>query len=161
VQLAAKGGTINLSISFIDIPADGTFNVMLQGTDSSNSIALQGLKISDYQGGFNVNGLSYPSNFNTSLQVEWFKGPTNPPITAQVIVFLTIDSSPLLFDECNKLGIITDNIAVELIQANFALPHQKDMVFKPTPVVRAGQQTWSLLYGVNPPSGKKGGLVHG
>lgn len=153
VNMQAGGGTVNLSVSFIDVPADGTFNVNLAGSSPANTISEAGLKISDYQGGFNVQGLSFPANFSSSLQVEWFQGPTNPPVSAQVQVSLTMLSSPLFIEECHKLGVPTNKIAIELFEANHRLPHQNG-VFAPTPVVLLGRQTWYMHYGVTPPQSK-------
>jgi hypothetical protein len=151
LTMKAGGGTVNVGINFIDVPDDGTFNVNLAGTGKTNSISEVGLSVGRNRGGFNVQGLSLPANFSTSLEVEWFKGPTAPPVSAQVQVSLTIDAGPLLVRECNKLGIPTNRIAVELFEANHHLPHQVGMVFKPTPAVLVGRQTWSMHYGVTPP----------
>lgn len=152
LHLQDKGGIVNLAISFIAIPNDGTFNVILQGTDKSNTIIKQGLKISDYQGGFNVQGLSYPRNFNTSVQVEWFKGPTDPTPAAQVEISLTTEGSSPLFEECKRLGMAVSDIQVDLFEASYMLPHQRGTLFKPTPVVLLGRQTWNMRYGMIPPA---------
>jgi hypothetical protein len=149
--LQDQGGTVNLSISFIDIPGDGTFSVMLQGTDASNTINKQGLNISDYQGGFNQPGLSFPPQFDTSVQVQWFKGATDPTPAAEVKVSLTIDASSDLIAECRCQGVAVSDIRVELFEATHILPHQRGTLFRPTPVVLLGRQNWSMHYGVAAP----------
>ena len=149
LSLESGGGTVNLSISFIDIPPDGTFSVNLAGSDKGNTISESDLSIENYKGGFNVQGLAFPGDFDTSLQVQWFKGATNPSPAAQVKVSLTMDASPVLVGMFNQVGISTSEIAVELFQATHYLPDQVDMKFTPTPVVLLGRQTWNMRYGEN------------
>jgi len=152
LSLQGEGGTVNLSISFYDIPLDGTFNVELQGTDSSNTLSFQGLKLSDFRGGFNKPNLSYPPNFNTSVQVEWFRGATDPSPAGQVEIALTIFPTQQFFDECRRRKLAVHDIRVELFEPTVLLPQERGTLYKPTPVVLLGRQTWAMKYGLNPPT---------
>lgn len=144
LTIGEGGGSINISVKFINIPLDGTFSINIQGTDESNTINLIDQSLSGYKGGYNVSGLSYPSNFESFIKVDWYRGATLPPPSAQVKVFVTIDATGPLIKRFNDAGIATEDIQIHLFNTTYALPHQKGKTLTPTPVVIAGNQTWNM-----------------
>lgn len=152
ISMSDDGGTLNMSVDFVDIPDDGTFSVIMSGTPVKYNFDYANLKISDFQGGFNKAGISLPSDYKGSIRVVWNKGATKPPVSAQVRVSLTKDSSPLLVKLMNDSGIRTDQINVHLFQATHNSQGERVFDLSPTPVVLLGRQTWNLKYGVKPPT---------
>lgn len=144
LSFQSNGGNINVSVNFFGYPTDGTFSVFLQGTNSTNTINAPNLSLKDYQGGYNVQGLLYPPNFNTSLQVTWYQGATAPGTGAYVLVSVTTFASPLLIRRIESAGIRVNRIPVELFIPTYDLLHGSNVVFDPTPVIVVGTQKWTV-----------------
>ena len=148
ITIPAGGAEINISIIFQGYPLDGTFNVNLQGTDPSNSISQNGLKLSNYQGGFNVSSLIFPpasTDYKVFLEMVWFKGTTPVPRGANVIVSITRETTLALVKMMNNAGIATSDIRVQMFYPTYFMPNQNPSSFKPTPVVLLGRQTWTVM----------------
>jgi len=143
------GGQVYLTVQFIDMPNDGTFNLNLVGSNPQNSISIQNAKLSDFQGGVNSPLLSYPPNFTASATVDWFKGVTNPPPTAQINVSMVQLGTERLFNRFIAGGIPLNKIPIRMFQTNYipsGIP-SSSVLSRPTPVVLVGSQQWNLRYG--------------
>jgi len=109
--MKAGGGSVQLSISFTDIPLDSTFAVNVQGTDPSNSVLLPPSKVQDYQGGFTPRQgtLHFPPNFATTVDVSHWPGSQPLPDTAQISVTASVQTGPALMRDiaarCRAMGM--------------------------------------------------------
>jgi DNA-binding beta-propeller fold protein YncE len=97
IAMKSGGGTVMLSISFVNIPADGTFSVNMQGPDANNSIALPQSPVPPLGTWAPLNNrLHLTKDFKTSLNVYHWPGATKVPNNAQINVQLAVQTAPSL-----------------------------------------------------------------
>ncbi len=105
LSMMSGGGSVILSITFPNVPLDGSIAVNVQGTDPSNSVALPQSSLSNYQGGYSPrnNPLVFPANFKTSVQVQHWPGATPLPPNAQIKVSLAVQTAPSLMNDIQRM----------------------------------------------------------
>lgn len=104
LSMMSGGGSVILSITFPNVPLDGSIAVNVQGTDASNSVALPQSPLINYQGGYSPrnNPLVFPANFQTSAQVQHWPGATPLPANAQIKVSLAVQTAPALMRDIER-----------------------------------------------------------
>jgi len=136
LSMPDAGGTVYLTVTFKDIPPDGTFAVNVAGTDPSNSVALPPSSLANYQGGFTPrnNPLIFPSKFDTSVQVQYWEGLTKRPDTAQIKVSLLVQTGPAMLADVER-------------QARLAGRASPIRSYGSIPVIVVGTVQYNLLFG--------------
>lgn len=136
VSAAPSGSSVYLNIGFRNLPRDGKFSVNLAGPDEDNSIRMDPTPITEHPNGYVPinNPLALPSNFTTSLRVQYWRGPTDPPETAQIKVTLLVQVGPAMISDIERLYRPT----------GLRTPIMR---FNGIPVVMVGSAQYDLMFG--------------
>jgi len=75
LQMGDSGGPVFVSVEFKDIPPDGTYSVSVPGPDPENTISVPQSPVP--RGSALVSWkVNYPAQFQTSITVSYWQGPT-------------------------------------------------------------------------------------
>jgi hypothetical protein len=105
LTMKSGGGTVFLSITFPNVPLDGSIAVTVQGTGPNNSVNLAQASLQGFHGGYTPgnNPLVFPANFATSVQVQHWPGPTPLPPNAQINVTAAVQTAPALTRDIERM----------------------------------------------------------